>query len=180
MAPGSRIVTVTSEVYQMSVVRFDDYNFSDRQPYYPWKGYGKSKTANILSTVELARRAASKDALAYSVHPGVIPGTGLGDEASKELSASAKALWLETHLGEPPYRDPRKTLQQGCANTIVAAFSPSIAGESGSFLEDCVVQHDTVKPWVRESAKAERFWKLGEELVGQRFECQRMHGKVKL
>lgn len=78
-----------------------------------------------------------------------------------------------------------KTLGQGVSTTIVAAFDPTIAGESaynsarelsltssadqsGAYLADCQVE-DTPEEWMRDPEGPEKLWKLSERLVGQEF-----------
>lgn len=69
---GARIVNLSSMGWSLGEVRFDDYNFNDGKDYDKWSGYGQSKSANILFTVELAKRLKSKGVHAFAVHPGVI------------------------------------------------------------------------------------------------------------
>jgi NAD(P)-dependent dehydrogenase (short-subunit alcohol dehydrogenase family) len=169
MVSGSRVVTVTSEAYQMSEVRFHDYNFSDGEIHNnPWKGYTQSKKASILFTVELANQLASNGILACSAHPGIVLGTVLGGGITEELLLSSQDIWQEGREGEDPYVDPLKNVQQGCATTIVAAFSPLLVEQSGPFLRDCVVQHDKVKPCSKDSGNTEQLWKLSEGIVESR------------
>jgi NAD(P)-dependent dehydrogenase (short-subunit alcohol dehydrogenase family) len=85
--PGSRVVNLTSAGYKMGPFRFDDWNFSvgyqsnpdgratlttvqDGREYNPFASYAQSKTANILFTVALAKRAKDHGVLAFAVHPG--------------------------------------------------------------------------------------------------------------
>lgn len=100
LRPGARIVNVSSSGHRISPVRFSDINFDDEvdgpekgkmavpeeeqaPPNIPaWtKGrapdgfqgavaYGMSKSANILFTVALKRRLASKGVDSFALHPG--------------------------------------------------------------------------------------------------------------
>ncbi|KAI5478133.1 NAD(P)-binding protein [Pseudohyphozyma bogoriensis] len=63
-----------------------------------------------------------------------------------------------------------KSLGQGAATHIVAAFDPSIADQSGSYLFDCAVHNERAKGYALDKAEAERLWKLSEELLGQKFD----------
>lgn len=76
--PGARIVNLSSSGHQLGEVRLDDYNFNNGKAYDPWAAYGQSKTANILFSVSLAEKLASRGILAFAVHPGSIAVTGLG------------------------------------------------------------------------------------------------------
>lgn len=64
-----------------------------------------------------------------------------------------------------------KTIAQGTATHVFAAFSPEIAAHNGKYCIDVRVGKD----WeVRNNAASEedaaRLWKLSEEMVGQTFE----------
>jgi NAD(P)-dependent dehydrogenase (short-subunit alcohol dehydrogenase family) len=61
-----RVVNVSSIGHRRSPIRFGDFNFSDGETYDRWEAYGQSKTANILFSVELAKRGVN----AFSLHPG--------------------------------------------------------------------------------------------------------------
>ena len=60
-----------------------------------------------------------------------------------------------------------KTMQQGCATTLVAALDPSIESKSGAYLDD-----GDVAPKQPDAAQGdeERLWALSEKLVGEKFE----------
>ena len=66
-----RVVTVSSGMHRRGVIDFDDLNW-DRRPYDAWAAYGQSKLANLLFTLELARRlqADESDVRATAAHPG--------------------------------------------------------------------------------------------------------------
>ena len=67
----ARIVNLSSAGHRFSDVVLDDINF-ERTPYDPWQAYGRSKTANILFSVELDRRGRDAGQRACAVHPGTI------------------------------------------------------------------------------------------------------------
>ena len=66
-----RVVTVSSGMHRRGVIDFDDLIW-DRRPYNAWAAYGQSKLANLLFTLELARRlqADKSDVRAMAAHPG--------------------------------------------------------------------------------------------------------------
>lgn len=68
----SRIVNISSEAHTWNgAIRFDDPHFKVRpEEYTRYVAYSQSKTANILFSVELARRLADKNVLVFSLHPG--------------------------------------------------------------------------------------------------------------
>ncbi|KAL2811479.1 hypothetical protein BJX63DRAFT_422323 [Aspergillus granulosus] len=167
-----RIVNVSSDGHRLSPIRWADTNFREGETYNRWSAYGQSKTANILMAVSLAEKLGPKGLLAYSLHPGVIFGTGLTkgvrfEEMLPELIAVDRFLGNEQGWR----RDiSAKTPQQGAATTVYAAFDPSLKEFNGKYLDDCHVANpwtDTLKPWATNKVEAERLWKLSEQLVGQ-------------
>lgn len=82
----ARIVNVSSVGHAYSPIRFDDLDFEGGKSYNKWLAYGQSKTAPILFSNEIARRAkeAGVPVVSYSVHPGgEFHLTRLGVRASK-------------------------------------------------------------------------------------------------
>jgi NAD(P)-dependent dehydrogenase (short-subunit alcohol dehydrogenase family) len=67
----SRIVVVSSTAQNFGKIDFDDLNWETRS-YSAFRAYGQSKLANILFTLELARRlkAAGSHVLVTAAHPG--------------------------------------------------------------------------------------------------------------
>ena len=45
--------------------------------YKKWAAYGQSKSANMLMAVSLARKLGEKGLHAFSIHPGLVLGSGL-------------------------------------------------------------------------------------------------------
>jgi NAD(P)-dependent dehydrogenase (short-subunit alcohol dehydrogenase family) len=72
LAPGARVVTVSSVAHLQGGIDFDDLQ-SERQ-YDRERAYSQSKLANLLFTYELDRRlrAASASVAALACHPGVV------------------------------------------------------------------------------------------------------------
>lgn len=66
---GGRIVNVSSSGHCMSGIRFDDYNFQNGKVYDEWDAYGQAKTANVLFSIELARRLKGRNIQSFSLHP---------------------------------------------------------------------------------------------------------------
>ena len=72
LAPGARIVTLSSVSHLQGVINFEDLQ-GERQ-YDPGKAYEQSKLANLLFTYQLDRnlRAAGAQVSALACHPGVV------------------------------------------------------------------------------------------------------------
>jgi NAD(P)-dependent dehydrogenase (short-subunit alcohol dehydrogenase family) len=175
LKPGARIVTLSSAGHQLSDVDLDDPNF-ERTPYQPFAAYGRSKTANILYAVALDSRLKGRGVRATSLHPGGIQ-TELGRHMTPELMEQMRArLSLSTGNNQAPeFRF--KTVPQGAATTVWAAFVASSDAVGGRYCEDChvcEVNDDTtsragVRSYAINPARANDLWRKSEEMVGERF-----------
>ncbi|KAF3769909.1 NAD(P)-binding protein [Cryphonectria parasitica EP155] len=183
-SPGARVVNVSSTAQWISPVRFSDINFENEVDG-PKKGkidlpknerphskspawtmarsadgfpgtmaYGQSKTANVLFTVALKRRLAGQGIDILALHPGEIR-SNLGGELSPEFKKEIKT-WPARRF---------KTLDQGCATTLVAAFDPELSGTQHVYLQDCQVARPA--RWADDPDMAERLWQLSEQMVNE-------------
>ncbi|QQK76105.1 SDR family oxidoreductase [Salicibibacter cibarius] len=64
---NARIITLSSGAYKWGTIDFSDPHL---ETFGIWKGYARSKLANVLFTIELARRLKTSFVNAVSVHPG--------------------------------------------------------------------------------------------------------------
>lgn len=137
---GGRIVNLSSAGHRFGDVDLDDLNF-ERRPYDPWSGYGASKTANVLFSVELERRLGPLGVHALAVHPGGIH-TDLGRHMTRELLGEIQQRIAQSNPGGFEW----KSIPQGAATTVWAATTPEFADRGGVYCEDCheaqVVQPD--------------------------------------
>lgn len=164
---GARIINVSSDGYLIGPFRFDGYNFSDGKTYDQWSAYGQSKTANILLTKYLASHLASKGIISFSLHPGIIMDTSLGDHVPEEDFAEITKV-TERNTGKGFELDfPVKSRQEGCATALVAALDPRLEKDSGAFVMDC--QLKVLDERCEKVEDAERLWEISEGLVGEKF-----------
>ncbi|MDJ1482239.1 SDR family NAD(P)-dependent oxidoreductase [Cytophagaceae bacterium YF14B1] len=174
-ANGARVVNVSSQGHQFAPFNFDDPNFINRE-YETLQGYGQSKTAVNLFSMELDNRAQSSNVRVYSVHPGSIAGTELGREASLELFQKMGFLDADGNL-LPEVAASLKTIPQGAATTVWCATSPKLNAIGGVYCEDGEVAElasDTnmsagVKSYSLDEVSARRLWTWSEELTGISF-----------
>ena len=178
-ANGARVINVSSFGHQMAPFDFEDPNFEHRQ-YETLQGYGQSKTANNLFTVELDHRGKHFDVRAFSLHPGSVNGTDLGRVAPMALF---RQIGTHDENGEiyPEVAKKLKTIPQGAATTLWCATSSSLEGKGGVYCENGDIaeldsgninhQYDDpltlrgVKPYSVEPENAKRLWQLSEELT---------------
>src|SRR5580700_1157852 len=120
IAPGGRLVNVSSSGHRYSDVDLDDPNFA-KTPYEPIVAYGRSKTANILFAVEFDRRHRARGVRATALHPGGIKtelGRHMQPDELDNLVAQINAQLAAN--GQPPFQ--WKTIPQGAATSVWAAF----------------------------------------------------------
>lgn len=174
-ANGARVVNVSSHGHQIASFDFDDPNFLHRE-YETLQGYGQSKTAVNLFSMELDNRAQSSGIRAYSLHPGSIGGTELAREAPLELFRQMGFYDAESRL-LPEVAASLKTIPQGAATTVWCATSPMLDHIGGVYCEDADIAplaSDTemspgVKAYSLDESNAKKLWALSEELTGIRF-----------
>ncbi|KAJ5092111.1 hypothetical protein NUU61_006981 [Penicillium alfredii] len=173
MSKAPRVVMVASDAHRLSPIRFDDSNFDEGKTYNKWFAYGQSKTANMLMALSLATKLDVKHGLlAFSLHPGVV---FTNIDRYVDWSVDMEGLRsIDRLLGNREgWKDFNpKSLEQGAATHVYAAFDPALKANNGAYLIESHVADplsDTVKPWATSSLEAERLWKLSEELVGEKF-----------
>ncbi|MFZ4927660.1 SDR family NAD(P)-dependent oxidoreductase [Chryseobacterium sp. Mn2064] len=185
-ANGARVVNVSSYGHQIAPFDFEDPNFEKRD-YETLLGYGQSKTACNLFSVELDERGKKSNIRAYSLHPGSVFGTDLGREEPIELY---KQLGTHDENGniKPEVKARLKTIPQGAATTIWCAVSPQLNEIGGVYCENCdiaeidngQIEHRFDEPatirgvqaYSVDRNNAELLWKLSEEMLGFQFDAQ--------
>jgi NAD(P)-dependent dehydrogenase (short-subunit alcohol dehydrogenase family) len=177
IVPGGRLVNVSSSGHRYSDVDLADANF-ERTPYDPTVAYGRSKTANILFAVEFDRRHRERGVRATALHPGGIL-TELGRHLQPgELEETVERINAQLRAeGRPPFQF--KTIPQGAATSVWAAFIAAADEVGGRYCEDCQVSQVTeglispvspgVRPYALDPKHAKALWAKSEEMVGERF-----------
>lgn len=182
-ANGARVVNVSSYGHQFSPFHFDDPNFTTRE-YETLQGYGQSKTANNLFTVELDHRGKTANVRAFSVHPGSVNGTDLGRVAPMALFQQMGTHDEDGNL-KPEVAAKLKTIPQGAATTVWCATSPQLNGIGGVYCENAdVAELDAgnieqnydeplslrgVQPYSLDAGNAQKLWALSEAMTGLQF-----------
>ena len=164
---GGRVVIVSSSAHAASDVDLDDPNF-ERTPYEGFAAYGRSKTANVLFAVELDRRLRQRGIRATALHPGGIM-TELLRHTSMEMLQEMAARSASGADGDMPVV---KTVEQGAATSVWAAFVAPAEAIGGRYCEDCNAvsgQDGAVRSYALDPARAKALWTKSEEMVGERF-----------
>lgn len=174
-AKGARVVNVSSAGHQFAPFDFDDPNF-DHRPYETLHGYGQSKTAVNLFSMELDNRAKKYGVRAYSLNPGSIAGTELAREAPLEMFVKM-GFFDEQGNMIPEVAASLKTIPQGASTTIWCATSPLLTTIGGIYCEDTEVAEVSpepgltkgVNPYSLDESSAQRLWDLSEKYTGKTF-----------
>ncbi|MER5467373.1 oxidoreductase [Streptomyces sp. NPDC002935] len=167
--PGARIVTLSSMVHALSNIDIDDLN-SEKGAYRRWIAYGRSKTANLLFTHELARRlsAAGSDVVAAAAHPGY---------ASTNLQTAGPRLEGRKgaeRLMEIGNRVFAQSAEAGALPSLYAATAPGVrpdtfVGPSFAMWRGSPATSWRAR-WTRDDTAGERLWTASERLTGVTYE----------
>lgn len=175
-ADGARVVNVSSGGHQFSDFDFEDPNFLNRE-YETLQGYGQSKTAVNLFSMELDARAKTDNVRSYSLCPGAVGETELSREAPIDLFQKLGFSDAEGNI-LPEVAASLKTIPQGAATTVWAATSELLNDIGGVYCENVDVASlnsntsviGGIKPYSLDEKNAKRLWKLSEEMTGIKFD----------
>lgn len=156
----ARAVTLSSDAHRVFPVDLADPGFH-RRAYDRLAAYGQSKSANVLSTVELQRRHGGDGILALAVHPGVCQ-TDLGRHLDRETMAAMRRLVAAR--GSNALAD-HKTPQRGAATSVWAATAPGLDDHGGAYLSDCAIGRAAAHAADPDTAIA--LWELSAALIGR-------------
>jgi NAD(P)-dependent dehydrogenase (short-subunit alcohol dehydrogenase family) len=150
----SRVVNVASTAHNAARkgMPFDD--LQNTTHYRGMRVYGESKLANILFTLELARRLQGSGVTANSLHPGTVrSGYGGGGDARGFLAFGIK-------IASPFFLSSAK----GARTSVYLASSPEVDGVSGEYFVKCTPRKP--RRWAQDPEAAQRLWRVSEEMVG--------------
>lgn len=147
----SRVVTTSSIAHRGARIDFDDLQFS-RKRYNGIRAYGQSKLANILFTMELARRLEGSGATANCFHPG-----GVRTSLARDNPWYYRLLWYVATLF-------LTSSEKGADTGIYLASSPELNSVTGKYF---VKRRDTIPSLAASDQEAAiRLWDVSEKLTG--------------
>ncbi|CAG8536264.1 6241_t:CDS:2 [Ambispora gerdemannii] len=154
----SRIVNITSDYHRLGI-NFDDINLEKESV---WARYGQSKTANILFTIELARRLEGKQVWANAVHPGFVA-TNLTQGYMAQSGVLVKTI---VNLVKTIFA---LNEDDGALTQLYAATSPEIEKENyrGKYFVP-IAKLETPRPFATNQETVSRLWKWTEELLNEK------------
>lgn len=145
----ARIINVSSGAHTSGKIEFDNLQGERR---YGSGAYGNSKLANILFTVELARRLEGTGVTVNALHPGLVA-TGFGKNNGKIIAALI-GIFMPLVARSP---------EKGAATSIYLASSPSLEGITGKYFVDSRVK--TAAPQASDMAVARQLWDVSAGMV---------------
>jgi NAD(P)-dependent dehydrogenase (short-subunit alcohol dehydrogenase family) len=141
----ARVVTVSSDShYAARGIDFEALRRPERGVT-GMHGYGVSKLCNVLFTQELAQRVDPASVCAYAVHPGVV-----ASDIWRRVPWPARSIIKRRML----------TTEQGAVTSVHCATSPSVAGDSGLYYDNCQIKDPSS---VATPELAGQLWKRSEE-----------------
>ncbi|MBT2492389.1 SDR family NAD(P)-dependent oxidoreductase [Streptomyces sp. ISL-96] len=166
--PAARVVTVSSGLHALANIDIGDLN-SERR-YRRWIAYGRSKTANLLFTHELAARLATagSDVVAAAAHPGYastnLQSAGVRMEGRR---AAERIVGLGNRIIAQP-------AESGALPTLYAATGPGVRPDSFTGPKIQGWRGAPTKSWrakwTTNDVASERLWVASEQLTGVTYE----------
>ncbi|AWZ08740.1 MULTISPECIES: oxidoreductase [unclassified Streptomyces] len=169
--PGARVVNLSSGFHALGDVDHEDLNGERR--YRRWIAYGRSKTANLLFTHELARRlaAAGSGIVTAAAHPGYASTNlhvGATPQAGTTLTSriTVAANTLGNTIGNGVIA---QSAASGALPTLYAATAPGVRPDEfiGPRLgwRGAPARSWRAK-WTLDDKSGERLWSASEKLTG--------------
>ncbi|KAJ7452983.1 hypothetical protein B0H11DRAFT_2288427 [Mycena galericulata] len=162
-----RVVFVSSSGHAWGKgVDFETIEVPNPEKYTSFDAYFQAKSANILTALELSKRSGGK-INAYSLHPGTV----FTNMQQKEESLADFQKFGILGPDKLPNNEkmPWKTIPQGAATTVAAAFDPRINDQPGAYLEDSTVSNQAVAPHSSDPVNAAKLWTTTEKIIGEAF-----------
>lgn len=145
----ARIINVSSAAHTSGKIEFD--NLQGERDYTP-RAYNDSKLANILFTMELARRLEGSGITVNALHPG-FTATGFAKNNGKVIAA------LVRMIAPLVARSPAR----GAATSIYLASAAGVAAVTGKYFYN--LQVIPAAPQATDMAVARKLWDISAEMV---------------
>ena len=147
----ARIVTTSSDAHQGAQIPFDDLNAERSWGGFGFPRYGQTKLANILFTVELARRLAGAGVTANCFHPGFVA-TGFNRNNGFLM-----------RVGMAISRPFARSAVKGAQTLVWLVDSEAVGDTSGGYFFDQRLVTPSAAAQDREAAR--RLWQVSEAQV---------------
>jgi NAD(P)-dependent dehydrogenase (short-subunit alcohol dehydrogenase family) len=153
---GGRIVHVSSRSAwkQAPAAGIDFDNLRGEGAFDAGEAYGRSKLANALFSLELARRLEGSGVTSNALHPGLVK-TNIARSAPTPLRTAFDLL------GGFIARTPA----EGAATQVYLAAHPSVEGVNGRFFVDCNPVVVSGSHHLTDAGMADRLWRTAEDMT---------------
>ncbi len=154
---AGRIVHVSSRsgYRDAPAVGIDFDNLRGEKGFDAGEAYGRSKLANALFSLELARRLEGTAVTSNAIHPGLV---------KTNIARTAPTLLRKAFdLIGPVFA---KTPAEGAATQVYVATSPALSGVSGAYFEDCNPVRVSGPHHMTDAAMARRLWEVAQGMTG--------------
>jgi NAD(P)-dependent dehydrogenase (short-subunit alcohol dehydrogenase family) len=142
----SRIINVSSVAHLGARLDSPTLRFSG------WKGYKRSKLANILFTYELARRLEGSAVTVNALHPGFVD-SGFGKNNSGLFRRIRPLVYFFAISPE-----------KGARTSVYLACSPDVEGVTGKYFVRCKPRRSSRASYDRDAAA--RLWQVSAAMSG--------------
>jgi NAD(P)-dependent dehydrogenase (short-subunit alcohol dehydrogenase family) len=142
----ARIVNVASLAHHGARIDFPALQFGG------WKGYKRSKLANILFTYEMARRADGAGVTVNALSPGLV---------ASNFGMNNRGLFP---LIKPIVNLLSVSNEQGAETSIHLAGSPDVEGVSGRYFTRCRARRSSTASYDRDAAA--QLWDISARMTG--------------
>ncbi|WP_308637546.1 SDR family oxidoreductase [Paenibacillus silvisoli] len=150
----ARIVNVSSVAHKFGAMNYDDPGMKNR--FSAWRGYSRSKIANVWFTKELARRLGDAGIRVYALHPGLV---------------STNIFKVPDGFSTVVHKLMRRFIlsaEDGSATAVHLASAADVGGQSGDYFYK--KKPIAVTKLAASAEEASRFWSWSEQAAGVRYE----------
>lgn len=147
----ARIIQVNSEGHRFNGLMIGDLNWEQRK-YGGYRGYGASKTAQLMTVWELNEMLQNKGVTINAMHPGAVK-SNIGTNNGKLYNLFSK------YLIQPMLKDPQISGEA----IYYLASSPEMEGVSGKFFN--LTNEEIPAPHARDRKLGKQIFQLSKELV---------------
>ncbi|XP_023931510.1 retinol dehydrogenase 14-like [Lingula anatina] len=143
----------------MQPIDLDDLNSEKR--YLGQQAYKDSKLANVMFTLELARRLQGTGVTVNCLCPGFIPNTEFLRNNGTFIRGFCRYI-----IGGlmRPFLKITRTVEEGGQAIVQLAVDEKLAGQTGKFFRDFV--EDKVSVEATKEQDQQRLWQISEKMVG--------------
>ncbi|KAF7348063.1 Short-chain dehydrogenase/reductase family protein [Mycena sanguinolenta] len=161
-----RMVVVSSLGHMNGVMDFETMAHPDPAKFHDGLRYAVTKSCNILFAAEITKRSGGK-INGFSLHPGAINTNIVQKEENRQALIDLGALKADGSINTEIMS--WKTIPEGAATTVAAAFDTRLEAKPGAYLVDCVEANAQIAPHASNQENAEKLWTYSEDIAGEKF-----------